>query len=55
MKSFSLWLATAAAFGSITGTLLHPGIPEIVIAWAVVVGMFYGIGSIRTRRRTSLA
>lgn len=49
MKSFVLWLATAAAIGAMTGTIVHPGIPEILAVWAATVAIYYG-WSARTAR-----
>ncbi len=53
MKSFPFWLSIAAALGAVAGTTLHPGIPEIVIVWAVVAGLYYATRNMR--RRPSLA
>lgn len=41
MKSFVLWLATAAAIGATAGTILRPGIPEIFVAWVATVAIYY--------------
>ena len=53
MKSFLFLLVTAAAVGALAGTILHPGAPEIVIVWAALIGLFYGVRSLRSARRTA--
>ena len=55
MKSFFFWLATAAAVGAFAATILRPGVPEIVIVWAVLIGLFYGVRSLRSTRRAAAA
>ena len=52
MRSFVFWLSLAAALGAILAQVLHPGVPEIVIVFAVVNALYYGItGSARRRTR----
>jgi hypothetical protein len=53
MKSFVFWLATAGAVGAVAGTILHPGILEILIVWAAIVGLFYGVRSLRSQPRSA--
>ena len=52
MKSFIFWLATAAAIGSLAGSSLRPGFPEIVFVWAAVIGLHYGWRSYTLKQRT---
>lgn len=53
MKSFFFWLATAGALGVIAGTMFRPGFPEVVLVWAAVVGLHYGIRAIANQRRSA--
>ncbi len=55
MRSFIFWLATFCAIGAVAGTMLRPGIPEIAIVWAVVVGLSYWLRSsvMKKRQRSS--
>lgn len=55
MKSFPFWLATAIALGSAAGTVLRPGIPEIVIAWTVLILAGTAVRSYRRKRRVELS
>ena len=55
MRSFFFWLATAGAVGALSGTTVRPGFPEIVIVWAAVVGMYYGVRFLGTQRRSAEA
>jgi len=41
MNLFPFWLITFTAIGAILGTTLRLGIPEIVIIWALLVGLPY--------------
>lgn len=42
-------ILSAIAFGALLGSLVHPGVPEIAIVWAIVVGLYYVF-----RRRASV-
>ena len=53
MKSFVFWLVTAAALGALAGSTLRLGFLEIVIIWAAVVGLHYGLRGKTTRRHTA--
>lgn len=55
MNSFFFWLATAGGLGVIAGTMLRPGFPEVVLVWAAVVGLYYGIRAIASRRPSAQA
>jgi hypothetical protein len=55
MQSFFVWLTVAAALGAFLSTILHPGVPEIIIVLAVVNGLFYGIRSVMRKRRQHAA
>lgn len=35
-------LLSSIAFGAVVGSVVHPGIPEIAIVWAIAVGLYYG-------------
>ena len=52
MKSFVFWLATAGAIGAIAGSILRPGLLEIVIVWVAVIGLYYCWRNFAIKRRT---
>ena len=52
MKSFVFWIATAGAIGTLAGSILRPGFPEIVIVWAAVIGLHSCWRSFTTKRRS---
>ncbi len=49
MKSFIFWIATAAALGALTGTILRPGILEIFAVWAATIAIYYGWSARRAK------
>ncbi len=53
MKSFPFWLSIAAALGAVAGTILRPGVPEIVIVWVLVAGLYYATRNMRDRSLAS--
>jgi len=55
MKSLFFWLTTAAAVGALAATILRPGALEIVIVWAALIGLFYGLRSLRATRQSVAA
>ena len=42
MQSFFFWLTSALALGALLGSVLHPGLPEIIISLLVLNALFYG-------------
>lgn len=55
MKSFVFWLTTFAAFGAMLAMIFHPGPVEILIVWAAVNALYYGIRGQRIGRQHSAA
>lgn len=42
-------ILSSVAIGALIGSLVHPGVPEIAIVWALTVGLYYVF-----RRRASV-
>jgi EamA domain-containing membrane protein RarD len=34
-------ILSSVAIGALIGSLVHPGVPEIAIVWALTVGLYY--------------
>lgn len=34
-------ILSSIALGALFGSLVHPGVPEIAIVWALAVGLYY--------------
>ncbi|MBL8812364.1 MAG: hypothetical protein JNM43_19525 [Planctomycetaceae bacterium] len=47
-------ILSAIAFGALLGALVHPGVPEIAIVWALAVGLHY-VFRPRTSEKTTAA
>ncbi|SKB04174.1 hypothetical protein SAMN02745166_04001 [Prosthecobacter debontii] len=50
MKSFFFWLSVALGIGALMGSILRPGVLEIVIVIAALNGLFYGLRSFKSRK-----
>ncbi|WP_428307757.1 hypothetical protein [Lacipirellula sp.] len=51
MQSFPYWLLAALASGAFLGSMLRPGLLEIVIVWSVVAAVYSTWRRISSRRR----
>lgn len=51
MQSFPYWLLAALAVGALIGSVLRPGLLEIIIVWSVAAALYSTWRRISSRRR----
>lgn len=50
MKSFYFWLSLAMGIGALLGSILRPGLIEIILVIAAANGIIYGMRKLKSKR-----